>query len=636
MNTDRKPPALCIVGSVATPSPAQSCLQALATAHQWHLQSAGVVDAQQVDEQVALVLVTQAGTDDLRQRFPHALLVALDDLEGVVEAVDLVVSAHGDESVMGPLLGHGEGHWRGNLKVMELFREVGARRRRMGQLSEIALSLSTQMDFDELLETILLEARRLAGCDAGSLYLIDEADDTPSLIFKLSQNDSIEVRFREQRLPLSSESLAGYVAQTGQSLEIPDAYAIAQDAPYRFNRSFDEQMGYRTRSILVMPMRDHRGKVVGVLQFINRLDPMLDEPIPFGEEIADLLRAVGSQAAVSIQKNLLIRDVNRLFEGFVQASVKAIEQRDPTTSGHSFRVAESTLALLRLLPDSNNPRFRGLSLSDAHLKEVRYAALLHDFGKVGVRENVLLKANKLSDDRLEIIRYRLELQKERLRRSAVEQEIELLHHAGPDLEVARRRVHRELANQLSLLDSYFACVGKANHPTLLEDGDFRELQEIREYAYRELNGTLGGLITDADLLALSVRKGSLTPDERREIQAHVTHTREFLAVLPWPPELSQVPDIAAAHHEKLDGSGYPDGLLGEQIPLPSRVMAVCDIYDALTAMDRPYKSAIAPDRALGILEEEAQLGLLDQDLVQIFIDGDIYQTAWSVPAQQVG
>ena len=197
--------------------------------------------------------------------------------------------------------------------------------------------------------------------------------------------------------------------------------------------------------MLVLPMRDHRDQIVGVLQFINRLDPTCSEPVPFGEEMGELLRAVGSQAAVSIQKNLLIRDVNRLFESFVQASVKAIEQRDPSTSGHSFRVAESTVALLEVLPKSDLPRFRDLTFDETHIREVRYAALLHDFGKVGVRENVLLKANKLPDERLELIRYRLELQKERLRRKAVEQEFELLHNGAVDLEVARRRVHRARA-----------------------------------------------------------------------------------------------------------------------------------------------------------------------------------------------
>jgi HD-GYP domain-containing protein (c-di-GMP phosphodiesterase class II) len=365
--------------------------------------------------------------------------------------------------------------------------------------------------------------------------------------------------------------------------------------------------------------------VVGVLQFINRIDPTEDEPVPFGEELVELLRAVASQAAVSIQKNLLIHDVNRLFESFVQASVKTIEQRDPSTSGHSFRVADTTVALLETLPVSGLARFRDLTFDEQHLREVRYAALLHDFGKVGVREDVLLKANKLTDDRLELIQYRIELQKERLRRRAVERELELLHHQAVDVEVARRRVHRDLNEELSVLADYEQMVIRANRPSVLEEGVAAELREIRDYAYRELDGTLNGLITDADLLALSVRKGSLTPDERREIQSHVTHTRDFLAVLPWPPELAGVPEIAGAHHEKLDGSGYPDGLVGEQIPLPSRVMAVCDIYDALTAMDRPYKKAMPVERALAILEDEASQGLLDTDMVAVFIESRIYQ-----------
>ncbi len=627
---------MCVVGSrriEGTAAAMQQCARALG----WQIQRVYDVDEQVVDERVSLALLGPSQPKQLRSRFPHALLVVLaDGAEAAHVDADIVLTPCRDAVALNSLLNHAASHWRQQRKSMQLFREVGARRERMRQLSDIALSLSTQIDFDDLLETILLEARRLAGCDAGSLYLLDENSDPPSLIFKLSQTDSLEVTFREQRLPLSSQSLAGYVAQTGESLEIPDAYAIPEDAPYRFNRSFDEKMGYRTRSILVLPMRDHRGKVVGVLQFINRLDPTKDQPIPFGEEVAELLRAVGSQAAVSIQKNLLIRDVNQLFEGFVQASVKAIEQRDPGTSGHSFRVAESTLALLRALPESGNARFKDLTLSDAHLREVRYAALLHDFGKVGVREHVLLKANKLSDDRLELLNFRVELQKERLRRQALERELELFHHGKVDLEVARRRVQRELGRQLGLLDDYLDCIRKANNPTVLAEGDFNNLREIRNYAYREPDGTQGSLISDSDLLALSVRKGSLTPDERLEIQNHVSHTRDFLAVLPWPPELAGVPRIAAAHHEKLDGSGYPDGLVDEQIPLPSKVMAVCDIYDALTAMDRPYKSAISAERALGILEEEARSGLLDGDIVKIFIDAGVYESVWGEQRKRVG
>jgi HD-GYP domain-containing protein (c-di-GMP phosphodiesterase class II) len=601
-------------------------LVTLARESGWRVQECDSEDF--ADERAALVIACQ-GLARLRRCFPHALLVSLDAGSGA----DLVVPAGADAVMLRHLLDHGREHWLRNHKVMALHREVGARRDRMRQLSEIALALSTRAEFEELLETILREARRLAGCEAGSLYLLDEDCDEPQLTFKLAQNDAVDVPLVETRLPLTPSSLAGYVALSGETLDIPDVYRIPAGRPYSFNRSFDEEMGYRTRSMLVLPMRDHRDRIVGVLQFINRLDPTQDDPVPFGEEIGELLRAVASQAAVSIQKNALIRDVHRLFESFVQASVKTIEKRDPSTSGHSFRVAETTVALLEALPRSGVVRFRDLTLSSEHLREVRYAALLHDFGKIGVREHILLKANKLSDERLEIIRFRVELQKERLRRRAAEREIEMLHHPVEGFDVARRRLHRDLETELRTLDQYFEFITLANRPSPLDDGDFAHLRQLREYPFLELDGTRDGLITDTDLAALSVRRGSLTPEERREIESHVSHTRDFLAVLPWPPELARVPEIAGGHHEKLDGSGYPDGLAGEQIPLASRVMTVCDIYDALTAMDRPYKSAMSVDAALNVLEDEARRGLVDQEVLQVFIQARIYARSEAVQEQ---
>jgi HD-GYP domain-containing protein (c-di-GMP phosphodiesterase class II) len=618
-------PCLSLAETAGVDAPLALTLRECAEGAGWRV--LGYPGEASVDETVAMAFVPESGdTGRVRRCFPHALVVTTGEREGA----DLVVPWSAERQVLRPLFAHAREHWRRNLKVMSLHRELSARRDRMRQLSDIALSLSTRMEFPELLETILREARRLAGCEAGSIYLVDDEGDEPQLVFKLAQNDAVNVPFLEGRLPLTPASLAGYVALSGEMLDIPDAYQIPPGQPYSFNRSFDEEMGYRTHSILVIPMRDHRDQIVGVLQFINRLDPTQDRPVPFGEEIGELLRAVASQAAVSIQKNTLIRDVNRLFEGFVQASVKTIEQRDPSTSGHSFRVAETSVALLEALPVSGLARFRSLTLTPEHLREVRYAALLHDFGKIGVRENILLKANKLTDSRLEVIRYRVELQKERLRRRTVERELEMLHHPREGFEVARRRLHRELDAELSLLEQYFDFIALANRPTPLDDGDFAHLRELRDYAFLELDGTRDGLITDTDLAALSVRRGSLTPEERREIESHVTHTRDFLAVLPWPPELARVPEIAGAHHEKLDGSGYPDGLVGEQIPLASRVMTVCDIFDALTAMDRPYKSAMSVDTALDVLADEARRGLVDADLLEVFIEsGTCHLTAAS-------
>ncbi len=623
-----------MVGNPVTPTfvttRAESNLSTFARSAGWQCASSDQLSADDL-YQVALVQV-HAGDSlvQLRRQYPLALVVS-DQGDDGQDGADFRLHPIQHAEILPQIFAHAEVFWRKNHKVNELAHDVGLRRQRMHQLNQISLSLTGQMSQQDTLHAIVTEACRIAGCEGGSLFLIEKDDDgTPSLVFKLARNEKVDFPFVETRLALTAGSIAGYVATTGQELNIRDVYRLSPDLPYQFNRSFDDQMNYRTRSILAIPMRDHRENVVGVLQFINRLHVVSGEVVSFSEEIAEVLRAIASQAAVSIQKNALLEDINQLFESFVQASVKTIEQRDPSTSGHSFRVAETTVALLEALPKSSIPEYRQLQFSPENIREVRYAALLHDFGKIGVAEATLVKANKLTDDRLEVIRYRFELQKERLRRRAVEQELDLLHHAPVDQEVARRRVHRQLEKQLAVLDQYYEWIEKANVPNVLDEGDYGHLTEIRDYAFRELDGTLGSVIDDTDVLALSVRKGSLTPDERRAIQSHVVYTKEFLATLPWPPELASVPEIAGAHHERIDGSGYPAGLVGEQIPLSSRVMAVCDVYDALTAMDRPYKPAMSMDTAFDILHDEARRGLLDANMVEIFIASGSYTIAKAV------
>jgi len=582
------------------------------------------------DRNVAVVVLGKPDfADEARRRYPGALLVGTQPT--CKAQVDVYLgswnshSLGDDKSALERVLQHALSHWHMHSGLEAALLKVAAQQQQMQQLSEVSAALSSQMSFNDLLATLLREARAIARCDGASLYLVEskarEDGDgrEDQLVFKLTQSGTVELPFQESTVPLSADSIAGYVAVSGQEINLRDAYTLPADAPYSFNRSFDQRMNYRTQSMLVIPMRAHDGAVVGVLQFINRLDEDTDNVVEFNKEAVEILRAIASQAALSIQKNRLVQDIHDLFESFVQASVKAIEQRDPSTSGHSGRVAETTVALLQALPLSNLPRFKRMVISEDHLREVRYAALLHDFGKVGVRESILVKSHKLSSERMEILHYRVQLQKERLRRQAVEKEVHMLHHASVDFEVARARVHRELQKQLSILDDYYGMIQQANNPTVVLDGDFSHLRQLHEYSFAEADGTSTGLISAEDLNALSVRRGTLTPEERVEIEAHVRWTKEFLSVLPWPAELSQVPEIAGAHHEKMNGKGYPEGLSGEQIPLASRVMTVCDIYDALTAMDRPYKSAMSDERAFDILYSEAEQGLLDSDLVDIFV-----------------
>ena len=620
---------LCVVAGV------NSALDRVAREAGWRTRShfpLTVASETNCDETVALVVVApDSDCDELRVLFPAALLVCDG---GASAGADFSHKQPLDTEAAERLLTLAERLWQQGQHARELQRELRVGRRYMHQLSEIGVALSAPMDARPLLETILTTARRLAQCDGGSLYLV-ERGATPAesaLVFKLAQNTLVDCPFIEARLPLTIHSVAGYVALSGQEQNIEDVYKLPDSTPYRFNGTFDEQLNYRTRSMLVLPMRDHRQRVLGVLQFINRRDPETRAHQAFDDEIAALLRGVASQAALAIQKNALVEEIHDLFESFVQASVIAIEKRDPTTSGHSFRVATTTVALMEALPQSGHSRFRSLELTPEHLREVRYAALLHDFGKVGVPERVLLKANKLSDERLEVIRYRIELQKERLRYQSLQEELKLYHRQPVDLEVARHRLHRTLARKLALLDQYFDAIDVANKPNVVDSGEFAHLAEVRAYDFQEFDGQVGGLISDADVQALSVRRGSLTPEERRAIETHVSYTKDFLSALPWPEELAQVPAIAGAHHEKLNGKGYPEGLTADEIPLAAKAMAVCDIFDALTAMDRPYKQAMSRERAFSILQHEVDAGLIDGDLTQIFIDSG----SWSATGAAEG
>ncbi len=500
-------------------------------------------------------------------------------------------------------------------------------------LTDIAIALSAEKNLNSLLEMILREAQLLACCDAASLFLVEKREDAePVLIFKPTRNDSIVADFQEQEMMLDRGSIAGYVAVTDSEINIANAYDISDDAPYSFNREIDRSMGYRTVSLLSLPLRNYRGEVIGVLQFINRKTAStvqlsseavaLTETRPFLEEQVRILRALASQSAVAIENSVLLENINNLFSGFVQASVAAIEQRDPTTSGHSFRVADLSTELAQKLGQAQIPAFSDVHFGEAELKELRYAALLHDFGKVGVREHVLTKAKKLPEGQFELIRYRIRLTQENLRRRMAEQQLLALRNNADGKQL--QAVEQAARAELDRLEKYLIAIESANEPTVLEEGDFADLMEIKDYAFDAQDEQLQTLISEEEFQRLSIRRGSLSEAERAEIESHVVHTANFLRLIPWTPELARIPELAEAHHEKLDGTGYPNGMLASQIPVGSKIMAICDIFDALTASDRPYKSAVPRDIAYDILQKEGAAGKLDESLVKLFIDAEIF------------
>ena len=527
------------------------------------------------------------------------------------------------------------------LRADQLERQLSDRNRELRELSEVGIALSAERDHSVLLTTILGKARELSRSDAGSLYLLDEYEGHQVLRWKLAQNDSIDVvSFEEKILPITRRSLAGYVALTGETLVIDDAYRLPEDAEYTINRSFDEENGYLTKSMLVFPMTNHVGELIGVLQLINRkrtgaprrlaASTVPAEVISFDRETIELMRSLAGQAAVSVENNFLYESIERLFEGFVTAAVTAIEQRDPTTSGHSFRVADLTVELAKTVDGIENGPYREVRFSADQVREIRYASLLHDFGKVGVREQVLVKQKKLYPMQLETIRGRFEFVMRSVESEANKRKIDfLLKHGREGFDELASRIDRETSEQIERLQKDFAIIAQSNEPTVLPEGDFQYLQQLATRDYVDIRGEKRALVLPEEAKILSIRKGNLDATERNEIESHVTHTFHFLQKIPWTKDLISVPDIAYAHHEKLNGRGYPRKLTAADIPIQSRMMTVSDIYDALTARDRPYKPAVPTSAALDILNAEADRGQLDPDLLEVFIAKRVYDVTAS-------
>jgi HD-GYP domain-containing protein (c-di-GMP phosphodiesterase class II) len=506
----------------------------------------------------------------------------------------------------------------------------------LGELLDIARAMTTVRDVDKLLGVILEKSRFVTGADAGSIYIVEHppgAGGATVLRFKLTQNESVAFDSREFTMPLSERSIAGSAALRKTPLRIPDVYDLPAGSTFQFDPSLDRRTGYVTRSMLVAPLVSQRDEVIGVIQLINKKrDPshrlltkadVDQQVIPFDERSEELLGMLATQAGVSLETAILYGDIRKMFDGFVKASVEAIESRDPTTSGHSRRVAELTVTLAKVVDRETSGPYAAASFKPEDLRELEYASLLHDFGKIGVREKVLVKAKKLYEERLELVRSRFDYVARSIEAEILARKVRLLETGGPreglaalDLELARRRAD---------LDGAWEAIGSANEPTVLSSGDFQRIEAIAKETFVDLRGEVRRLLDDEETTCLKVNRGSLTPQEFDEIRSHVSHTFRFLSQIPWGKALSRIPIIAGAHHEKLNGTGYPNRLHAEEIPLQSKMMAVADIYDALTASDRPYKKAVPLDKALGILDFSVKDGHLDGELVRIFKDAKIWE-----------
>lgn len=492
-------------------------------------------------------------------------------------------------------------------------------RQSMTRLHEVGRALASEQNLDRLLGLILTKARELLRAEAGSIYLLSGDVESRQLLFAHTQNALVNLPFHRVSMPVSRQTLAGFVALTSKTLNLPDVYRISPEAPYQFNDSFDRQAGYRTASMLVVPMQDTEGQVLGVLQLINRLEGEFGRCVPFSPADQDLAQSLAGQAAVALKNAQLREEIEQLFDGFVAASVTAIEARDPVTSGHSGRVAELTVALAEAVNATPQGPYGDLFFTDRQLRELRYASLLHDFGKVGVREQVLVKAKKLAPDQLEGIL-------QRLRQRGLEEamaRLVLAWREGEPFEPARWE--QLVAGGQAETERLMQLVRQSNEPTVLAHEVAEGLGLLGELTFTHWSGDRREVVEPGNLASLRIRRGSLSEAERLEIESHVTHTFRFLERIPWTRDLARIPEIAYAHHERLSGQGYPRQLGAEGIPVQSRAMAIADVFDALTARDRPYKSAVPLDRSLAILEEEARDGAIDRPLLDLFIEAKVFQ-----------
>ena len=487
------------------------------------------------------------------------------------------------------------------------------------RLNQIGIALTSETHLPTLLELIVREVRGFTRADAGSLYSVDRNQ----IRFEVAQNDTLAARknevyesFRPYPMPLDKTSIAGYVAITGETLNISDVYVLTGDEEYRFNPAFDDRNRYRTRSMLVVPIRTQQNEILGVLQLINSLDKQNNVTV-FDSEQEDLVASLASQAAATIQNARLINAVHEIFAALVRYSASAIDARSPHTAGHSRRVATYSMRLARSANEETEGTLADVFFSDKELEELNYAAWLHDIGKIGVREELLERVDRLTPASMELISTRFEAIK-----LAVARDFERQRRAEGG---SKETDHTELERRLREVDEDLGFIRRTNKATRLSSEEIRRIEEIQTKSFRNARGEVRAYLSEEEVHHLSLPSGNLTGKEFQEVRGHVLQTLNIINKIPFTNDLERIPVIAAAHHEKLDGSGYPLGLTASDITIQARILGIADVYDALTASDRPYRGAMPVQEALQHLIKEAEAGKLDRDLVDLFVRKKLYE-----------
>ena len=508
--------------------------------------------------------------------------------------------------------------------------------RRMEELNEVGISLSKVKDTNRLLEAILVAAKKITNADGGTLYRVDpekklvhfEILRTDSLNIAMGGTTGVEVPFYPVRLfdddgrPNNSMVVA-YSVLRDETVNIADAYA-AKGFDFTGTKSFDGKTGYRSESFLTVPMKNHEDEVIGVLQLINAKDRQTGVTVPFSEADQRLAESLASQAAVALTNRQLINQLEGLFESFISLINAAIDDKSPYTGGHCQRVPMLTMMLAEAVNDIDEGPLSGFRMSDKDRYELKIAGLLHDCGKVTTPVHVVDKATKLQTifDRIALIDTRFEILKRDAEIARCKAKL-----AAPDNRAGEwERADRELKARLRQVEEDRQFLRFCNFGSeAMREEDQRRVRDIsRTYRWRDVDGNDADFLTTDEVDNLTIRSGTLTQEERQIINHHIEVTIKMLESLPWPKHLKNVAEYAGGHHERMDGKGYPRGLVREQMSVQARVMGIADIFEALTAKDRPYKKGKTLTESLQILGKFKVNGHIDPELFDIFVRKKVY------------
>jgi HD-GYP domain-containing protein (c-di-GMP phosphodiesterase class II) len=508
--------------------------------------------------------------------------------------------------------------------------------RRLQELNEIGISLSREKNINRLLEAILVAAKKITNADGGTLYRVDSESKlvhfeilrTDSLGIAMGGTTGVPIPFYPVRLhdadgrPNNSMVVAHCVIH-GETVNIADAYT-EEGFDFSGTKNFDRKTGYRSQSFLTVPMKDHQGEIIGVLQLINAKDRRSSATVSFTDDDRHLAESLASQAAVALTNRQLINQLEALFESFINLINAAIDDKSPYTGGHCQRVPMLTMMLAEAVNGTRTGPLADFKMSDDDRYELKIAGLLHDCGKVTTPVHIVDKATKLQTifDRIALIDTRFEV----IKRDAEITMLKARLHAAADRNGEWQKADRDYQLRLRRIneDREFLRFANIGAEAMREEDQERVRHISRTYRWRDSSGNEAEFLTEDEARNLSIRSGTLTPEERQVINHHIEVTIKMLEALPWPRHLRNVPEYAGGHHERMDGKGYPRGLTREQMSVQARVMGIADIFEALTAKDRPYKKGKTLSEALHILGKFRENGHIDPDLFDIFVREKVY------------